>query len=73
MLGSIKDVQGKMLELDLQSKPIQSVTSTPPDPSRSLANQKGGRKAKRREQIIGESLDNDVIDLEIIPKSDETR
>lgn len=70
MLESIKDVQGKMAELDLQSIPIPSNDLVAPDPS--IGSHKS-KKAKRREQIIGESLDNEVIDLEIIPKSDETR
>ncbi|GMI03342.1 hypothetical protein TrLO_g13979 [Triparma laevis f. longispina] len=72
MLDVIHSVQDMMEALNLSPLPISHHANDVAD--QHMKDQKrGAEKPKRREQIIGESLDNDNIALTVYPKSDETR
>ena len=73
MLGIINDVQRMMQELNLTPMPQSRATDLADQHMKDLKKGQGATKPKRREQIIGESLDNDNVALTVIPKTDETR
>ncbi|GMH91100.1 hypothetical protein TrST_g10019 [Triparma strigata] len=73
MLDIIHSVQEMMEALNLSPLPISHHANDVADQHMKDQRKKGVEKPKRREQIIGESLDNDNVALTVYPKSDETR
>ena len=73
MLEIINDVQSMMQELNLTPMPQSRATDLADQQMKDMKKGQVNSKPKRREQIIGESLDNDDVALTVIPKTEETR